>query len=103
EPQELRGPVRRHQGPRRTAAEQGAGLQIVGESVASGSFTFVLHSHLPWVLHHGRWPHGVDWLNEAMAETYLPLARVLHERTGRGPLGVTIDFSPVLCEQLAHP
>ena len=69
-------------------------------------FTFVLHSHLPWVLHHGRWPHGVDWLNEAAAETYLPLWRALHERSrtreGR-PLGVTIDFSPVLCEQLAHP
>ena len=47
-----------------------------------GTFTFVLHSHLPWVLHHGRWPHGVDWLNEAAAETYLPLWRMLHERIG---------------------
>lgn len=72
----------------------------------SGSFSFVLHSHLPWVLHHGRWPHGVDWLNEATAETYLPLWRVMHARAKRHPgqpLGVTIDFSPVLCEQLAHP
>lgn len=74
--------------------------------MARGSFSFVLHSHLPWVLHHGRWPHGVDWLNEAAAETYLPLWRVLHDRAKRHPgeaLGVTIDFSPVLCEQLAHP
>jgi 1,4-alpha-glucan branching enzyme len=70
----------------------------------SSSFTFVLHSHLPWVLHHGRWPHGVDWLNEATAETYLPLWRVLHERAARpGPLGITLGLSPVLCEQLAHP
>ena len=45
--------------------------------MASGGFTLVLHSHLPWVLHHGRWPHGTDWLNEAAAETYLPLARLL--------------------------
>jgi len=75
------------------------------------AFTFVLHSHLPWVLHHGRWPHGVDWLNEATAETYLPLWRVLRDRAGaparqRGsgcPLGVTLGLSPVLCEQLAHP
>jgi 1,4-alpha-glucan branching enzyme len=67
------------------------------------AFTFVLHSHLPWVLHHGRWPHGVDWLNEATAETYLPLWRVLHEREHRGPLGVTLGLTPVLCEQLAHP
>ncbi|HEY6865689.1 MAG TPA: 1,4-alpha-glucan branching protein domain-containing protein [Candidatus Eisenbacteria bacterium] len=70
----------------------------------AGSFTFVLHSHLPWVLHHGRWPHGVDWLNEATAETYLPLWRLLHERAARKrPLGVTLGLSPVLCEQLAHP
>jgi len=72
--------------------------------MATGAFTFVLHSHLPWVLHHGRWPHGVDWLNEATAETYLPLWRVLHDRAGGGrSLGVTLGLSPVLCEQLAHP
>jgi 1,4-alpha-glucan branching enzyme len=80
----------------------------------AGHFTLVLHSHLPWVLHHGRWPHGVDWLNEATAETYLPLARLLSERAGNGAggpaeaqarrsLGVTLGLSPVLCEQLAHP
>ncbi len=68
-----------------------------------GAFTFVLHSHLPWVLNHGRWPHGVDWLNEAAAETYLPLWRVLQSRASRGPLGVTLGMSPVLCEQLAQP
>jgi 1,4-alpha-glucan branching enzyme len=72
--------------------------------MSAGSFTFVLHSHLPWVLHHGRWPHGVDWLNEATAETYLPLWRVLHDRTQDGrSLGVTLGLTPVLCEQLAHP
>ena len=83
--------------------------------MAAGAFTLVLHSHLPWVLHHGRWPHGVDWLNEAAAETYLPLWRALSERAGngaagaragsttRGSLGITLGLSPVLCEQLAHP
>ena len=35
----------------------------------SGDFSFVLHSHLPYVLSHGRWPHGTDWLFEAAAET----------------------------------
>jgi 1,4-alpha-glucan branching enzyme len=72
--------------------------------MASGAFTFVLHSHLPWVLHHGRWPHGVDWLNEATAETYLPLWRMCRERAADGrTLGITLGLSPVLCEQLAHP
>ena len=28
-------------------------------------FVLALHSHLPWVLNHGRWPHGSDWLTEA--------------------------------------
>jgi 1,4-alpha-glucan branching enzyme len=71
--------------------------------VATGSFTIVLHSHLPWVLHHGRWPHGVDWLNEAAAETYLPLWRLLEERADQGPLGIALGLTPVLCEQLSHP
>lgn len=72
--------------------------------MTAGTFGFVLHSHIPWVLHHGRWPHGVDWLSEAVAETYLPLWRVFHERARDGrPLGVTLGMTPVLCEQLAHP
>ncbi|TMQ73444.1 MAG: DUF1957 domain-containing protein, partial [Candidatus Eisenbacteria bacterium] len=71
--------------------------------MAETAFTLVLHSHLPWVLHHGRWPHGIDWLNEATAETYLPLWRVLETRARAGkPLGVTLGLTPVLCEQLAH-
>ncbi|HEY3215501.1 MAG TPA: 1,4-alpha-glucan branching protein domain-containing protein [Candidatus Eisenbacteria bacterium] len=70
----------------------------------AGSFTFVLHSHLPWVLNHGRWPHGVDWLNEATVESYLPLWQVLRARAAGGrSLGVTLGMTPVLCEQLAHP
>ena len=40
-------------------------------------FVFALHSHLPWVLHHGRWPHGSDWLTEAAVDTYLPLVEAL--------------------------
>ena len=36
-------------------------------------FVFTLHSHLPYVLNHGRWPHGSDWICEAAIDTYLPL------------------------------
>jgi 1,4-alpha-glucan branching enzyme len=64
----------------------------------------VLHSHLPWVLHHGRWPHGAEWLYETAFETYLPLARLLNERARAGrPPAITLGLSPVLCEQLSHP
>ena len=41
-----------------------------------------LHSHLPYVLHHGRWPHGSDWLCEAALETYLPLLDTLRRLEG---------------------
>ncbi len=68
----------------------------------TGSFTFVLHAHLPYVLAHGRWPHGMDWLNEAAAETYIPLLNVLTDLVaeGRSPR-LTLGLTPVLCEQLA--
>jgi 1,4-alpha-glucan branching enzyme len=67
-------------------------------------FVFMLHSHLPYVLNHGRWPHGSDWISEAAVDTYLPLLEVLRalEREGvEAP--VTIGFTPVLANQLANP
>ncbi len=68
----------------------------------SGAFSLVLHSHLPYVLSHGRWPHGTDWLNEATAETYIPLLNILNDLAQNDIQSkTTIDFSPVLCEQLA--
>ncbi|MDZ7372785.1 MAG: DUF1957 domain-containing protein [candidate division KSB1 bacterium] len=67
-----------------------------------GSFSFVLHSHLPYVIAHGKWPHGMDWLNEAAAETYIPLLNVLNELLAEGvEPKLTIGITPVLSEQLA--
>ena len=67
-------------------------------------FILTLHSHLPWVLHHGRWPHGSDWLAEAAIDTYLPLTETLlaleHQEI---PAPVTLGVTPVLANQLAHP
>jgi len=69
-----------------------------------GYFSLVLHAHLPYVLSHGRWPHGADWLNEAAAETYIPLLNVLNRLKDEGiKARVTIDISPVLAEMLASP
>jgi len=65
-------------------------------------FVFTLHSHLPYVLNHGRWPHGSDWLCEAAVDTYLPLLEVLHELAAEAvPAPVTIGITPVLANQLA--
>ncbi len=66
-----------------------------------GYFSFVLHSHLPWVLNHGIWPHGTNWVYEAAAETYIPIIRECNKlvKEGYKPY-LSIDLSPVLCEML---
>src|SRR5215469_4306683 len=69
-----------------------------------GYVSFTLHSHLPYVVNHGTWPHGLDWLNEAAAETYIPLLRVFNELEQQGfALKANVNLSPILLEQLAHP
>ena len=74
------------------------------EKRPSAYLTFTLHAHLPYVVNHGTWPHGLEWLHEATAETYLPLLRVMHnlERDGIA-LKANLNLSPILLEQLAHP
>lgn len=69
-----------------------------------GYFALVLHTHLPFVLGHGRWPHGSDWLAEVTVGCYLPLLDTLSTlaSAGRAP-HVTVDVSPVLAEQFAAP
>jgi 1,4-alpha-glucan branching enzyme len=67
-------------------------------------FVLALHSHLPYVLHHGRWPHGSDWLCEAALDSYLPLLEQLGGLAAeRIPAPVTIGVTPVLANQLASP
>jgi len=68
-----------------------------------GSFCLVLHGHIPYVLRHGLWPHGEDWLYEAVTETYLPLLAILDECTFLNARPrITVGLTPVLLEQLAH-
>lgn len=63
---------------------------------------FTLHTHLPFVLNHGRWPHGSDWLCEVAVECYLPLAAAFRRLAEDDvPAALTMNISPVLCEQLA--
>jgi 1,4-alpha-glucan branching enzyme len=72
--------------------------------MAGKSFSLVLHSHIPYVLAHGSWPHGMDWLYEAAAETYLPLLDVFERLAAEGvPARTSVSFTPVLMEQLKDP
>lgn len=67
-----------------------------------GAFTFVLHSHLPYARQAGMWPHGEEWVHEAIAETYVPLLNALHDLEDEGvDFHLTIGITPILAEQLA--
>lgn len=70
----------------------------------AGYLALTLHAHLPYVVNHGTWPHGLEWLHEVAAETYLPLLRVLSRLQQDGvPANFNLNLSPVLLEQLTHP
>lgn len=79
-------------------------MQRTVPSAAVGHLVLVLHTHLPWVLGHGQWPHGEAWLYEAAAECYLPILRLLDRLEQEGRKGsITIGITPVLLEMLASP
>ncbi|HEY3396059.1 MAG TPA: 1,4-alpha-glucan branching protein domain-containing protein [Armatimonadota bacterium] len=66
-----------------------------------GCFALILHSHIPYVLGHGTWPHGSQMLYEAAADTYIPLLWMLEELEFEGiPASITISFSAITLEQL---
>jgi len=67
-------------------------------------FSLVLHSHIPYVMAHGSWPHGMDWLYEAAAETYIPLLDVFERLAAEGIAPrVNLGLTPVLMAQLKDP
>ncbi len=71
---------------------------------AQGAFTFVLHSHLPYARQAGMWPHGEEWVHEAIAETYVPLWSALYDLAEEGVnFKITVSVTPILAEQLADP
>ncbi len=73
-----------------------------GEPV--GTFCLVLHSHLPWLAHHGRWPVGEEWLYQAWAHSYLPMTRMLRRLADEGRTDLlTLGVTPVLNAQLDDP
>lgn len=69
-----------------------------------GQFTLVLHSHLPWLANHGRWPVGEEWLYQSWAGSYLPVVDMLR-RLGRDGFTdqVSLGITPVLAAQLDDP
>jgi len=75
-----------------------------GKHTPAGYLALTLHAHMPYVVNHGTWPHGLEWLHEAAAETYLPLLRMLARlQRDEVPANINLNLSPVLLEQLTHP
>ncbi len=69
-----------------------------------GLFTLVLHTHLPWLAHHGRWPVGEEWLYQSWAAAYLPLMRVLNTLADEDRHSLlTLGVTPVVNAQLDDP
>jgi 1,4-alpha-glucan branching enzyme len=67
-----------------------------------GTFVLALHSHLPYCRGAGRWPHGEEWIHEAVLGTYLPLLVLLHDlRDAKVAYRIVIGLTPILIEQLA--
>lgn len=69
-----------------------------------GTFCLVLHTHLPWLNHHGSWPVGEEWLYQSWSAAYDPVFTVLNRlaEEGRKDL-VTLGITPVLAAQLDDP
>jgi 1,4-alpha-glucan branching enzyme len=69
-----------------------------------GSLCFVLHTHLPWVAHHGRWPVGEEWLHQAWAQSYARIFSMLDRLADQGQRDVlSLGITPVLAAQLDDP
>nr|WP_202927263.1 glycoside hydrolase family 57 protein [Gordonia desulfuricans] len=63
-----------------------------------------MHSHLPWLANHGRWPVGEEWLYQSWAASYLPLFAMLRRLADDGHRDLmSLGITPVLAAQLDDP
>jgi len=70
-----------------------------------GYLALVLHAHLPFVRHPEHEDFfEEDWLFEAVAETYIPLLKIMRQlKTDGAKLRLTVTLTPTLCEMLRDP
>lgn len=89
---------------REAAGGEPAHRSDVAADAAPGLFTLVLHTHLPWLAHHGRWPVGEEWLYQSWSASYLPLIRVLRTLADEDRHHLlTLGMTPVVTAQLDDP
>lgn len=69
-----------------------------------GRFALVLHTHLPWLAHHGTWPVGEEWLFQAWGTSYLRVLEVVRRLGEDGMRDViTLGVTPILTAQWDDP
>src|SRR4051812_27601231 len=69
-----------------------------------GTCCVVLHTHLPWLAHHGAWPVGEEWLYQAWGASYLPVVDLLERLAAEGRTDLlTLGVTPVVAAQLDDP
>ncbi|MFW0786716.1 glycoside hydrolase family 57 protein [Gordonia sp. CPCC 206044] len=79
-------------------------MSISSPDTVPGQFTLVLHSHLPWLANHGRWPVGEEWLYQSWAASYLPVFAMLRRLAADGLTDqLSLGITPVLAAQLDDP
>ncbi|WP_052666263.1 1,4-alpha-glucan branching protein domain-containing protein [Nitriliruptor alkaliphilus] len=62
----------------------------------------MLHTHLPYLRHHGVWPVGEEWLFQAWGTSWLPVTRLLEELAAEGHRDVlTLGVTPMVAHQVA--
>ncbi len=67
-----------------------------------GEVALVLHTHLPYLAHHGVWPVGEEWLFQAWATSWLPVTRLLERLAEDGLRDVlTLGVTPTVAHQVA--
>ena len=69
-----------------------------------GTFCLVLHTHLPWVAHHGAWPVGEEWLHQAFTGSWRRVFALLDRLAAEGARDLlTLGVTPVLAAMLDDP
>ncbi|HEX4726257.1 MAG TPA: 1,4-alpha-glucan branching protein, partial [Jatrophihabitans sp.] len=69
-----------------------------------GTFSLVLHTHLPWVAHNGTWPVGEEWLHQAFTGSWRRVLRMLDQLAEHGYRDVlTLGVTPIVAAMLDDP
>lgn len=69
-----------------------------------GTFSLVLHTHLPWVPHHGTWPVGEEWLHQAFTGSWRRVIRVLENLAAHGYSDIlTLGVTPIVAAMMDDP